>query len=115
MSGNAAVVGAVHHAFGDRLVQSILVGGTHLGARGDAGDLPGPTRRFFFIPDVAESVEGGHRVFHERFAEAWSWFAAWIDPFVTIVKKRGIEALRDSYLAALAGFHDPATGTVIDL
>ncbi len=115
MSGNAGVVASVHRAFGDRLTQSILVGGTHLGARADNSDLPGPTRRFFFIPNVAEAASGGHAAFHERFAAAWSWFAPWIDPVVSVVENRGVEAIRDNYLTALGGTHDPAVAAVIDL
>ncbi len=115
MSGNAGVVAAVHQAFGDSLTQSIRVGGTHLGAPGNDSDLPGATQRFFFIPDVAESASGGHVAFHERFAAAWSWFATWIDPFVSVVEKRGIEAVRDTYVTTLGGTHDPTTATVVDL
>jgi hypothetical protein len=117
MSGNSSVVGAIHHAFSDRLTQSIRIGATHLGAGGDTGVLPGPAQRFFFIPDVAEAEAArvGFDRYHHAFATAWESFAAWVDPHLTISEGQGVEALRDAYLAALSGRHDPATATVITL
>ena len=115
MSGNAEVVSAVHHAFTDRLAESIRVGATHLGSRGDTEGLPGPERRFFFIPDVAEvrSAQVGHAAYHASFAEAWAAFAAWADGFTTIDEATGPEAIQGAYLAALSGSHDPASGKIL--
>lgn len=115
MSGNATVVSTVHNAFTDRLVQSIQVGSTHLGARGDTTELPGAERRFFFIPDVAEarSTEIGQSEYHAAFAEAWATFAAWADRFTTITEETGPEAIRITYLSALSGSHDPSSGKIL--
>lgn len=115
MSGNAAVVSSVHHAFADRLAESILVGSTHLGASGDTEGLPGPERRFFFIPDVAEarSAQVGHADYHASFAAAWATFAAWADGFTTIQESTGPDSIRAAYLAALAGSHDPSSGKIL--
>ena len=115
MSGNPTVVGAVHNAFTDRLVQSIRVGSTHLGARGDTTELPGPERRFFFIPDVAEtrSAAMGQTEYHTAFAEAWATFAAWADRVTTITEATGPEAIQATYLSAVSGSHDPSSGKIL--
>jgi hypothetical protein len=115
MSGNADVVSSVHNTFADRLVQSIIVGSTHLSARGETAGLPGPDRRFFFIPDVAEarSAELGQAEYHGSFAAAWSTFAAWADGFTTITESTGPQAIEDAFLRALAGNHDPSAGTIL--
>lgn len=116
MSGNATVIGEVHHAFGDRLVESIRIGSTHLGSRGDTDALPGPARRFFFIPDVAEqrAAEIGQAEYHAEFASSWEDYAAWASNFVTASTSTGPEAIKDAYLAALAGTHNPATGLIFE-
>lgn len=116
MSGNAAVVSEAHHAFGDRLVDSIQIGSTHLSARGDTGGLPGPARRFFFIPDVAEAraAEIGQGAYHAEFATSWVAYSRWASSFVSAEQARGPEAVRDAYLAALGGKHNPATGLIFE-
>lgn len=115
MSGNAAVIGEIHHALGDRLLDSIRIGSTHLSARGDTDGLPGPARRFFFIPDVAEAraAEIGQAAYHAEFAAAWADYGTWAADFVSVVESTGPEAMRDAYLSALSGTHNPATGLVL--
>lgn len=116
MSGNAGVVSDVHHGFGDRLIDSIRIGSTHLSARGNTEGLPGPSRRFFFIPDVAEAraAEIGQAAYHAEFAAAWTEYGAWADDVVSVEESTGPEAIRDAYLAALSGTHNPATGLVFN-
>lgn len=116
MSGNAAVVSEIHHAFGDRLTDSIRIGSTHLSARGDTDGLPGPARRFFFIPDVAEAraAEIGQAEYHAEFAAAWDDYGSWASDFVTVEASNGPGAMRDAYLAALSGKHNPATGLILN-
>ncbi len=116
MSGNAEVVSEVHHGFGDRLLDSIRIGSTHLSARGDTEGLPGPSRRFFFIPDVAEAraAEIGHEAYHAEFAAAWAEYGSWVSDFVSVDASTGPEAMKDAYLAALSGTHNPATGLIFN-
>lgn len=116
MSGNATVVSEVHHAFGDRLTDSIRIGSTHLSARGDTDGLPGPARRFFFIPDVAEAraADIGQQAYHAEFATAWSDYGVWASDFVTVAASTGPEAMKDAYLAALSGTHNPAAGLIFN-
>jgi len=115
MSGNATVVSEVHHGFGDRLLDSIRIGSTHLGARGDTEGLPGPARRFFFIPDVAEAraAEIGQAAYHAEFAAAWADYGKWASSFVTVEASSGPEAIKAAYLAALSGTHNPAKGQIL--
>lgn len=115
MSGNAAVVRSIHERFADQLTQSVRVGGTHRGARGDTNDLPGPTPRFFFIPDVAETraAEIGHPAYHDEFAAAWRTVAPWATEFTTIERSAGPDAIEAAYRTALAGDHRPSVGTIL--
>lgn len=116
MSGNAAVVSEVHHALGDRLIDSIRIGSTHLSARGDTEGLPGPARRFFFIPDVAEQQAAtiGQAEYHAEFAAAWAEYGTWAAGVIAVETSTGPDAIKSAYLAALGGAHNPATGLILE-
>lgn len=115
MSGNADVVRRVHTSLGERLVDSVRVGATHLGARGDLSGLPGPTPRFFFIPDVAEAraAEIGFAAYHDEFAAAWARFAPWAAGVTQIHHETGPEAIERAYRAAVGGTFDPSVATML--
>ena len=115
MAGNTALRTDVHSTFGDRLVRSVLVGGTHRDTSQGPAELPGPVPQFFFIPDAAEqqaAVEG-HDRYHARFATAWADFAAWASQHTRVVTSTGPQALLDAYGQAIVGTTDPAASTMI--
>lgn len=109
MAGNEALARSVHEGLGDRLVRSVRIGGTHRGAGASPGDMPGPERSFFFIPDVAENKAAavGHSAYHAGFAEAWAGFAAWAQPLLTVERSIGADAILAAYAAMQSGSTDP--------
>ena len=113
IAGNASVKQAVHDALGDRLTDSVLVGGTHKGAGAASGELSGPAPRFFFIPDVAEQHEGGHPAFHADFASAWARFLPWIDGRLVLDTAAGLDAIVATYRRVLGDNPRPNESTVL--
>ena len=112
-AGNAGLKERVHTALGDRLTDSVIVGGTHQGGDPATGDLVGPAPRFFFIPDVAEAAEDGHAGFHTRFADALAAFAPWIDGLLELDEASGVDAVVAAYDELLAGNPGPTRSKVL--
>ena len=111
IAGNNAVKEQVHLALGDRLTDSVLVGGTHKGAGVASGEIVGPAARFFFIPDVAEAA--GHEAFHARFADAWAEFKPWIEGRISLSSASGLDAIVATYRSVLSDNPDPAGSPVL--
>ncbi len=109
MAGNEALARTIHERLGDRLVRSVRIGGTHRGAGASPGDMPGPERGFFFIPDVAETKASavGQAEYHAGFAAAWADFAAWAQPLLRVEHGVGADAMLAAYLAMESGSTDP--------
>ena len=109
MAGNEALAREVHEGLGAQLVRSVRIGGTHRGAGASPGDMPGPERSFFFIPDFAEraAAEAGHPAYHARFASAWADFAAWATPHLRIEHGHGGDEILAAYQAMASGTTDP--------
>ena len=115
MAGNTALRTSVHGTFGDRLVRSFLVGGTHRDATPGPAELPGPEPKFFFIPDAAEqqAAADGREQYHAKFAAAWVEFGRWASGHTSVVTSTGATALLDAYNNAIAGSSNPTVGTLI--
>lgn len=105
IAGNAAVASAVHVALGDRLKDSVTLGATHRAPVGEALPMPGPTPRFFFIPDVAEARAGetDQATYHGEFAAAWAAFLPWANGWLAVESGQGPDAIEAGYQAVLAG------------
>ncbi|MEM8705139.1 MAG: DUF2855 family protein [Actinomycetota bacterium] len=112
-AGNAGLKEQVHAALGDRLADSLIVGGTHQGGDPGTGELVGPAPRFFFIPDVAEAAEGGHAAFHARFADALAPFSAWIAGLLELDEASGVDAVVAAYNELLGGNPGPTRSKVL--
>ncbi|MGB7406744.1 MAG: DUF2855 family protein, partial [Pacificimonas sp.] len=106
-AGNADVRLAVHERLTTRLGRSITVGMTHWDeARPEGGAaLPGPEPKMFFAPDVMteESRRLGADGFRRAMAGAWSDFAAFISPHMSVTTIDGIDAARDAYVRLAKG------------
>ncbi|MFT7243140.1 MAG: hypothetical protein ACI82A_000482 [Candidatus Azotimanducaceae bacterium] len=113
IAGNAAVTSAAHVMLGDKLVDSILIGSTHRAPSKEALPMPGPTPRFFFIPDVAEerAQQIGFEAYHQNFAKDWHRFAAWAY-WLELIRDNGSESVENGYLANLAGDLPPQKAMV---
>ena len=118
IAGNADVRAAVHHAYGDRLVHSMLVGATHWDLpRAPAVELPGPTPSFFYAPDqiIKRTREWGRAGLDDRAIEAWRRFVEFSDGWVLIQHGSGPDAVESAYLELVDGRSDPAVGHVLSL
>ena len=120
VAGDAAVRSAVHHHFGDDLVHSSAVGGTHWEAatpdRG-AGPLPGAAPTMFFAPEQGRkrAAEWGAGKLDEAFGAAWHRAVAWSDGWLEVRESRGPDAVRAAYLEVLDGGSPPSVGHVLSL
>ena len=134
IAGNADVRAALHHAYGDRLTHSMLVGATHWdlprapaaelpGAthwdvpREPAAELPGPTPSFFFAPDqiIKRTKEWGRARLDDRAIEAWRRFAEFSDGWVKFQRGAGPDAVQSAYLELVDGRSDPTVGHVLSM
>lgn len=118
VSGDGAVRSAVHSHFGDDLLYSMTVGGTHweeLGA--GAGELPGPTPVFFFAPDrvVKRGREWGRTGLEARVADAWHPFCEWIGEWLEPIPGTGFEALERAWEDVIEGRVEPSKAHVLML
>lgn len=124
-AGNAALRRSVHEHWGDRLMYSSSIGGTHWEALGSGGGLPGPRPTLFFAPAQgkkrgAPPPEGwGRAELERRIAGAWSAFVARVersdDPWLTIVHGSGSAATEAAYRALLDGRADAREGLMLSL
>ncbi len=115
IAGNAAATSAAHVALGDRLVDSVLLGATHRAPSAEPLPMPGPSPRFFFIPNLAEerAAEEGLEAYHRRFADAWHPFAAWAAGWLEIEPGAGPEAIEAAYGRVVAGGVPPQRAAVL--
>ena len=113
VAGNAGMKERVHAALGDRLTDSLIVGGTHRGGDRATGMLVGPDPRFFFIPDVAENAADGHAGFHARFAAALREFSPWIAELIELDQATGVAAVVATYEELLTSRPGPNRSKVL--
>jgi len=114
-AGDAEVVSAVHHHFGDSLAHSAIVGGTHWQAMGTRSDaLPGPQPTLFFAPDQIRKRIGewGAATLESRFDAAMREFVA-ANRWLRVVHHRGPEALLRVYAEVLEGRSSPDLGHIV--
>lgn len=122
VAGSAGVRAAVHRHYGDDLVHSAVVGGTHwdetVSAEATAGGpLPGPAPSFFFAPDQARkrSADWGAAGYEERLAAAWQRAVGWAEGWLQVERSTGPAAVEAAYRTVLAGATPPAVGHVLSL
>ncbi|WP_086607761.1 DUF2855 family protein [Erythrobacter donghaensis] len=119
-AGNPALLAAIHGHYDDALKYSCLVGATHIEERGagfgQTGGLAGPKPELFFAPHHFVSffkehgpIEGGKMV-----AATWHAFLGAVEGTVEIVRIKGLEGARTTFLTMIGGAVDPAKGIVIE-
>lgn len=116
-AGNSQVLRGIHEHLVEDLAYSCLVGATHVDGRiGGSADMPGPKPILFFAPTyaVAAIKEQGAKAFGMAVAQSWHRFLAEVDGTITIERRPGIAAARDTYLDMVGGKVDPAIGIVIE-
>lgn len=124
-SGDAALRREVHEHFGDALVYSCAVGGTHWQALGSGAGLPGPRPELFFAPTQAQRLSAappqgyGREGLLQRIEQAWTAFMRPVldpaGPWLRVEHGRGEEAVRATYQQVLQGRSDPRIGHMLAL
>ncbi len=116
-AGDRGLRRAVHTNFGADLVQSIVVGDTHIGTADGDGALPGVRPEFFFAPTHLQSRIRDHSSggFNDRYAASWGDFIAATAPWLRYVEASGVDAVTAHYAAMVAGRVDPAEGVILSL
>lgn len=114
MSGDGAVLAAVHRHFGDRLVASIGVGATHWQTPRGRDSLPGAAPSFFFAPAQIAKRDGewGPGEVMRRANEANLALAMGLGDLLTITRHRGASAVAARY-RDMAGNRTPPTEGLI--
>jgi hypothetical protein len=118
-SGSATLRSAIHHHFAARLAYSCAVGGTHWDELGGATGLPGPRPTLFFAPAQIKkrTADWGHDGLQQRIAAAWHAFMAKVtdarQPWLTVVRASGPEAITATYLELLDGKTNPRQGHML--
>jgi hypothetical protein len=118
IAGNLDVRSAVHTRFAERLLYSMVVGGTHWDHESAA---PAPTvgarPEFFFAPtQIAKRTnEWGQTVLDERVGDAWHRYSAWVDEWLVVEECNGPDRVEVAYRNLLEGRVDPRIGYVCSM
>jgi hypothetical protein len=117
MAGSADILTRVHQHFGDRLVYSCRVGGTHWEGLAGRMDLPGARPKFFFAPDQIQKrhADWGPGGLDQRFAGAWAALTGSVGGWLKVIESRGPEAVEAAYRDTLEGRVPPQAGLVLSL
>jgi hypothetical protein len=120
-AGNAGLRLALHSHFGEQLMYSSSIGGTHWEALGSGRDLPGPRPVLFFAPAQvkkrsAPPPEGwGAAELQRRMGAAWGQFITQVarDGWVNVTRQTGAPAALQAYQDMLAGHSDARQGLML--
>lgn len=117
MAGNTKLTREIHETFGSSLKYSMRIGATHWDAGGDDGDLPGPSREFFFAPSQIQkrAAEWGPQVFQDRLGTSLASFLESTRKWLSVERGYGRDAVERIYQATLAGDAQPQQGNVLSL
>ncbi|MGL4313626.1 MAG: DUF2855 family protein, partial [Sphingomonas sp.] len=115
MSGNGAVLAAVHQHLGDGVVASIGVGATHWDAPRHRAPLPGARPAFFFAPaQIAKrDAEWGQGEVLRRANAANLAFARGLGTTLNIRHLSGAEAIASCYRDMVANAVAPTDGLIL--
>lgn len=116
IAGDRSVNHAVHARYGDNLMYSMVVGGTHWNVESAEAfaPLPGPKPEFFFAPSqiALRSKEWGKAGLDARVGEAWHGFATWSDHWLQFRDAEGAEAVKALFDQMSSGSVDPRLGHI---
>ncbi len=93
MSGNGPLIKALHHHFGDNMVESCIVGATHWEQERHGRDLPGAQPRFFFAPSqiMKREQDWGAGVVMRKATEASAKIAESVGEHIKITRISGTD------------------------
>jgi hypothetical protein len=117
MSGNAGLIGRLHHRYGDNLRFSSMIGATHYDQMGSTEGLPGATPEFFFAPTQVQkrTADWGPGEIEKRMAASFAPFREFCDSWLKVVRGYGASAVVSAYQQVLAGKSAPEVGHILSM
>jgi hypothetical protein len=120
-AGNAGLRLALHTHFGEQLMFSSSIGGTHWESLGSGRDLPGPRPTLFFAPAQVKKRSApppdgwGGAELQRRIGVAWTQFLDQVAQggWVQISHQPGAPAALQAYQQMLAGHADARQGLML--
>ncbi|MBJ7353752.1 MAG: DUF2855 family protein [Thermoleophilaceae bacterium] len=115
-AGNGAVLDAIEEFAGDRLLRTIIVGGTHWEDRERSLTAMSAGTELFFLPTwiVKRSEDWGPTSFMERGEAEWEVFAPTTETWLTLEEHTGLEGIENAYQLVLAGESRPDVGHILE-
>lgn len=116
MAGNGQLLHDIHHHFGDALVYSCTVGGTHWDQRATQHALPGAKPTFFFAPTQAKkrAADWGPAGLESRVGAAWKPFRTCVSDWMTVERSAGNDKIKSVYVSMLDGVMKPDVGCIVE-
>lgn len=116
MAGNGQLIHDLHHHFGEALVYSCMVGGTHWDQRATQHALPGAKPTFFFAPTQAKKrgADWGPGGVESRVGGAWKLFLVSVSHWLVVTANRGQEDIAALYADTLRGNTPPNLGHTLE-
>lgn len=117
MAGSGALICAVHRHFGERIVESCIVGATHWEAGREHEDLPGARPRFFFAPKHIARREqdwGPGQVMMRAFAASMK-ITQGLAGQLEVSHRGGPQAVADALRALLDNAVPPRQGLMLSM
>jgi hypothetical protein len=115
-AGNGAILDGVEEFAGERLLRTVIVGGTHWEDRERSMTATSARTELFFLPTwiVKRNEDWGPGALIERGDAAWETFAPTTESWLTLEEHTGLEAIEATYQAVLAGESRPDVGHILE-
>jgi hypothetical protein len=114
-AGNGKLLTEIEHVAGERLLRTVIVGGTHWDQRERSLTSGGAATEFFFLPTWIEKrrEDWGSAEFMRRGEEAWETFSPTTKAWLRIEEHVGPAEIIDAYRAVLTGGAQPDVGLML--
>lgn len=115
LSGDAAVISAVHAHLGDAVASSMAIGATRWESFGQRHDVPGPRPEFFFAPTqvARRTAEWGPAEFARASGAALGVFIDHSRQWLKVVVADGPAAMAEAWADTVEGRVPPAQGRIV--
>lgn len=117
MAGNKNVLARLHEHFGDSLMYSCAIGGTHWEETSNGVAIPGPKPVFFFAPSqiAKRGKDWGKEVLNERISAALDRFITDSQRWMNIQTSSGADAIVNVYDQLVSGNVRPEDGHILSM
>ncbi|MFK7800527.1 MAG: DUF2855 family protein [Anaerolineae bacterium] len=116
-SGNAKLRAAIHHHYGENLIQDVVIGVTDWTQQGSAKGLPGARAEMFFAPSQAQKrmKEWGTAEFMGRMTADFGAFISFAQSQIDVTPVSGTDEIQQLWADLVKGKVDPRKGFILTL